>query len=478
MNAALQAPIFIALGAAMGLAHPPFGLAPLTLFALIGVLWALNDGLTFRRLFLLGWLFGCGHFAVAMHWIVEPFLVVPEMHGWMAPFGLVFMAGGLALFWGAAFTAYRCGGRLGLVTALCLAELARAHLMTGLPWALPSHAWIGTWGYLRAAWVGPHGLMLALGLLALLGSRSGPAAAAVALAAVGVWTPALPDAPQPSADRPTIRLAQPNAPQHQKWDPAHMPTFYARLLTATAAEPPVDLVVWPETAVPFWLDQGIAEIDDITMAARGAPVALGIRRFEAGEVFNSSALLGDGGAVLASYDKRHLVPFGEYVPFAPVLGALGVGRFAQDTPTGFTPGASKDLWEVEGIGGLRVLICYETIFPEEILGDERPDALLVLTNDAWYGQFAGPFQHLALAQARAIEFGLPVIRSANTGVSAIIDPQGRILTSLALGETGYVDGRLPEPAGETFYAKTSDWPALILALVLLALSPALRRFSY
>ena len=459
--------LFFGIGALMGLAYPPFDLAPLGLLGLavaLGVVPLLPRSAAWA-----GWALGYGHFAVALHWIVEPFLVDVASHGWMAPFALVFMAGGLALFWALAFGLGARLGRLGIALALVAAEMARAHVLSGFPWAIPSHGLIGTLGYWPAAWVGPFGVLLGLVLAAwALGRAHGAFGAALFAAVLALYVAPLPAPPAPEAAAPLVRLVQPNAPQDEKWDPARMPVFFDRMMAATRAGDPVDLTIWPETAVPFLMHQGARYYSAMAEAARGGEVMLGLRRVEGKRIFNSAVVVGPDGDISAPYDKAHLVPFGEYIPLGHVLERFGLRGLAQSEGGGFSSGGVQPLVET-GAGAVRVLICYEGIFPEEIATEQRPDMLVVITNDAWFGGFAGPFQHLALAQARAVEFGLPVLRSANTGVSAVIDARGRILAQLGMGEEGYLDHPRPPLRPVTLYARTGDWGALVALLTLFAL---------
>ena len=263
----------------------------------------------------------------------------------------------------------------------------------------------------------------------------------------------------------TIRLVQPNAPQDEKWDPAKAPVFVGRLLAATEAEGAPDLIVWPETAIAWPLDIAGPVLSRAAAAADGTPLITGInRRNEADEWFNSLVLLDETGLVADTYDKVHLVPFGEYIPFRiEFLKAMaGFGSF------GFSPGESVRLIDTP-LGNALPLICYEAIFPRHGAGlTERPDYLLQITNDAWFGTFSGPYQHLDQARFRAVEMGVPLVRAANTGVSAVIAPDGRVISMLPLGEEGYLDAVLPLPYPQTLYSRIGDWPVGIFLLATLA----------
>lgn len=487
------------LGGVTGLGQAPWGLWWLALPALSLIIWIVARAHGWRRRVMRGWWAGTGYFAATMFWIVDPFFVEPERHGWMAPFALVFLAGGMALFWAlAADLGRRIAGRnggpgrqaLAFALALVATDWLRGWILTGLPWALTGHMFIGTPAMQLASWGGALSLSLLAAVAAALpvmgstarGHLAGALAAlALVAGAFGLGQARL-AAPLPDhADAPLVRLIQPNAAQHLKWDPVDSLAVFDRALGMTAAvgddyrRP--DLVLWPETAVTFLLDMPGAGLEMIADAAQGAPVALGIQRIEGRRFFNSLAMIGPGGQVGQVYDKSHLVPFGEYIPLEGVLMTTGLSAFAAQNGGGYTAGpgpAVIDLGPRQG-GRMQPLICYEAIFARQVLrGADRPNWLFNATNDAWFGDMAGPYQHLAQARLRAVEFGLPVLRAANTGVSAVIDARGGLVASLPLGKAGYVDRPLPAALPATPYARWGDWPVLIaLALMLAAL--ALRR---
>ena len=478
----VAAPVAAA-AAALGLA--PFDVWPATLAGLIALaaLWqAAPDPRAAGRA---AFLFAAGYFGVALHWIVEPFFVEPDLYGWMAPFALFFMATGLALFWAlAGWAAARARlGLAGLAALLALAELARAHLFSGFPWAMPAHAWIGTPAMQWAAWIGPHGLNLATLALALApvafwaAGRRAAGGAALALGVALLWGAGLAREARPLPDpRPeTVRLIQPNAPQREKWDPGRIPVFYARQVGYTMAAPRPDLILWPETALPGLLERSARPLAHIAEAAGGAPVVLGIQRSEAGRFYNSAVLVGPEGEARDIYDKHHLVPFGEYMPVPAFWARLGITGLAARAEAGYTPGPGPRTLDLGALGRALPLICYEAVFPEDAAGTpERPAMLLHLTNDAWFGTFSGPYQHLAQARLRAVEQGVPVLRAANTGVSAVIDARGALAETIPLGTAGYADAPVPAALAPTLYARTGGWPAVAAMLALLGLAAARR----
>ncbi len=439
-----------------------------------------------RAGFMLGWLAGSAYFAGSMFWIVEPFFVEPEVYGWMAPFALIFLSVGLALFWGVGFGwAARYRGRMrlvALVATLTLAEFARAHVFTGFPWGLIGYVWSATPVFQLLAWIGPHGLgmvTVAIGVLPLIAPNRWLKGGILVAALAMVWsvgTLRLPDTPVPLRDV-TLRLVQPNAPQRLKWHPDYVASFFQRGLSLSAGyDTPVDVVIWPETALPFAYGEHPRGMEMLHNAVGNAQFIGGIQRPDDLKLFNTLMHLDSAGNIAATYDKHHLVPFGEYVPLAHLAAKIGIYGMAAKDGTGFAAGPGPRIISVPGLPPYLPMICYEAIFPglAQVKG-ARPDWLLHITNDAWFGNFSGPYQHLVQSRARAIEQGLPLARAANTGVSAMIDPYGQILQALPLNTDGFADVRLPEPLAATLYSKYGELPWIILALLLVGSAAVARR---
>lgn len=463
--------ILIALGVVIGLGHAPLNWWWASVIGLAVALVLTRTAPNTKSHFWQGWTLGLGYFGFSLRWIISPFLVHVEQDGWMAPFAVVLMAGGFALFWGlAAALSYRVFKSQTLAFPLCLAgvEALRSLILTGFPWALLGHTLISTPFVDMAALGGPHVLTVIVVLLAaglsciVLGQWKRGVSGWAALVVIGGGF----SVSRPTAEmtQSTVRLIQPNAPQDEKWDIDKRHVFFDRMLGFTGEGDVPDLVVWPESAIPTLLNYADPELELISEAARGAPLIVGVNRAQYGLYHNSFILVGRGGEVEDIYDKQHLVPFGEYVPGGDLLHNLGIEGFGSSYGGGFTPGSGKRTIDVPGIGAVRPLICYEGIFAEEV-GDaeDRPQAMVLITNDAWFGKDAGPFQHLAQAQLRAIEQGIPMVRVANTGVSAMIDARGQVTASIALNTAGYVDARLPAPLPPTQYSRTGDWPILVLS---------------
>ncbi len=480
----------LALGALMATGQAPLGWAWVSLAALAVAFLLASRTARWQIAIWRGWFLGSAYFAGALFWIVEPFLVDAARDGWMAPFALALLAGGLATLWAAAFgLAARLGRtpaqRAGwLVATLGGAEILRSFIFTGFPWVLIGHIWIGTPVMQAAALIGAHGLTLLTLVAAVMPSILGPGrglVAALALMALpvgyGLWR--APTGPADLAEPPvTVRLVQPNAEQRLKWDPEMIPVFHERLLELTAQAPAPgaprpDVVIWPETAIPWLLEDAADILAEIAAAGQGAQVVLGLqRRDPEGAWFNTLVVLGPDGGVAASYDKHHLVPFGEYMPLMHVFAQLGIFGLASNETGGYTAGPGPHLIDLGQAGRILPLICYEAIFPNDIaLVEGRAGWMVQITNDGWFGQLSGPWQHFALARLRAVEQGLPMMRAANTGISAAIDPFGRVIASLPLGEAGFLDANLPAPLPLTPYARHGDWPVFaLLALGVLLLT--------
>ena len=458
------------LGLAAGTGQAPWGLWFVTVAAL--AFWLNRPKFTRRAAFRDGWLFGAGYFAVSLHWIVSPFLVDIGSTGWMAPFALILMAGGAALFWAVASYVSRPGSMVSAGLMIAGAEALRSYLFTGFPWALLGHIWIDTPLAQLAAFGGPHLLTLVtvmLGVACALLLQRQIWAVTPPLAAVLGWV-ILSTGPVPDYTGPTVRLVQPNAAQADKWDPIKSQMFFERMIGFTQDGDPPDLVVWPETAIAYLLENAGDALDQVAEASRGAPTVLGVNRRDGARYYNASIVLERGAIISNTYDKAHIVPFGEYIPGGELIAKFGIGSFAASQGGAFTAGPGARVVDVTGIGNARILICYEGIFAHEIGTIERPRLLILITNDAWFGPAAGPRQHLAQARLRAIEQGLPMVRVANTGISAMIDGKGRITNQIGMGQAGYIDAALPPALAPTIYSKLDDLPALLLLLLCVGLS--------
>ncbi|GAB5448495.1 apolipoprotein N-acyltransferase [Gymnodinialimonas sp.] len=468
-------------GGAAALALPPFDawFAIFPAFALVSALVATAPDA--RAAALRAWAAGAGWFAVSMHWIVQPFFVDAAVTGWMAPFALILLAGGLALFWGLAgwLSARLANGpwrTLVFAGLLTLTEALRGHIFTGLPWAQPGHGLVGSEALAFSAYGGSHGLTLlvltlsaATAALFVLQRAAWACVPLVIGLAAGSFSLAVPTTiAVPAQDAPVVRIVQINAPQHLKWQSDMIPVFFDRGLTLTASAPgplgPPDLIIWPETSLPTLLGRSDDARARISEAAGAADVLIGAQRYAGLEPRNILAHLDPNGGIASLYDKHHLVPFGEYMPLRGLADQLGLQGLAQQLSGGYRPGDGPTLIDLGAFGQAFPMICYEAIFPHYIRDVARPDWMVQVTNDAWFGSFAMPYQHLALARLRAAEQGLPLIRAANTGVSAVIDARGTVTHALPMDTQGVLDARLPQALPPTLYTRTGDLPALLFAV--------------
>jgi len=281
--------------------------------------------------------------------------------------------------------------------------------------------------------------------------------------------------PEPAAPGLVLRLVQPDADQSLKWDADQADRLLRLQLDYTAAKPRPDLVIWPETALPYLFDPASRLAQMVAEAGQGAPVAFGAQRLEGEAAFNSLVVLAPDGGIAALYDKAHLVPFGEYVPLGDLAWRwFGIGAFAARLGNGYSAGPGPRLLDLGTLGKVAPLICYEAVFPAALRGlPDRPGWILQITNDAWFGTLTGPWQHLAQARLRAVESGLPLVRVANTGVTGMVDARGRLTAVLPFGQPGYLDAALPGALPPTPYARWGEMPflaALSAFALLLALS--------
>jgi len=515
----------LAAGVAAALAQPPFGLLPglLGYGLLVYVLDAAPAARPWRAAFFRGWTAGFGYLLVSVWWIAEAFLVDAATRGWQGPFAVAFTAGGIGVFWAGAGLVYKWlapptsrAALRGLVFAavLSLFEYLRGHVLTGFPWDLPGETWrAGSAISQTASLVGAYGLTfitVAIGAsVVVLGPfirgivntdsspplrRGGEAALIVLLLAAaalsGLWgfgawrlsRPALPD----TAVR--LRVVQPGLGEEATWTSPMLVARYQTFmdLTARPARRLPDVVIWPEGAIPYlfsdYLAPGTWTLEALDKALHPGQILLagGTRTAPGpdGPLYYNTLLAlqrtADGLVPLKSYDKYRLVPFGEFVPLAPLFDRVGLKPLVQ-VGEPFTPGPRPAPILVDGLPRVQPLICYEILFPG--LATERGGRAAWIVNvsdDAWFGRTSGPLQHLNMAGYRAIEQGLPIVRATPTGVSAIIDGYGRTSARLGLGQAGVLDATLPAALPPTPYSRWGDSPFLV-AIALVILAAAIRR---
>ncbi|NQV82967.1 MAG: apolipoprotein N-acyltransferase [Rhodospirillales bacterium] len=496
-----------ALGVMAALALPPLYLLPLLIPAFSGLLWAVEDSPGTGRAFADGWWFGFGFSAAGLYWIGLSFFVDAAMYGWMAPFAIAGMAAGMALFpalaaalsrwvFAAGANSISALGRVLVFSALWTAsEWLRGWVLTGFPWNLIGTVWTVSDAILQmAAVTGVFGLSLLSVVVAsmpavLAGRVGGPGGwrtVTITFAVLGVvWLAGagrLSQATEETVSGVRLRLVQPNIPQALKWKPELRRKHVLKQLALSRAPavqgPPPTHVIWAETAVPYVIDQTPGLAKTLGLAApKGGLIIVGAPRAtppgaKPSRLWNSLLAFDSQGRVRGTYDKFHLVPFGEYVPLRGLLpiNKLTAGR--QD----FSPGPGIRTLKLDSLPPLSALICYEVIFPGRVVGIDRPAWLLNLTNDGWFGLSSGPYQHFAAARLRAVEEGLPLVRVANTGISGIVDGYGRTVKSLGLGREGILDSDLPVAlSGRTPFSRLGDWMTGFMLVVVLGAGLMMRR---
>jgi apolipoprotein N-acyltransferase len=505
-----RALIAFAMGAIANLALEPFSVWPV-MFVSFSVLVWLVDGAAAGRwngviaAAVTGWWFGFGYCLFGFYWIGYAFLVDAKTFAWLLPIAVIGLPAAMAIYMGLGLALARLFWSRGawrvliLAASLTVSEWLRGHLFTGFPWnafgygltgALPlaqGASVLGLWGMTFLAVAVFASPAVIVDDAADTARRwLAPVCAGVALIALaGFGALRLAHTPTSFVEGVRLRVVQPNLPQDDRFTYAAKASVMALYLAlsdkATGPQSTgiadVTHLIWPESAFPFFLTRepdALAQIADllpvgtalITGAVRaGQPD----RNGNISRAYNSVYVIDHDGSILSVYDKVHLVPFGEYLPFQDFLERLGLLQLTK-LPGGFIAGDRYRTLDVPRAPKFLPLICYEIIFPGEGIprGADRPDWLLNLTNDGWFGISTGPYQHLQQARVRAIEEGLPLVRAANSGISAVVDPLGRIITSLPLGTQGTMDSGLPGKVEYTWFVYLGDRHiALVLVVVFL-----------
>lgn len=502
-----RALIALAAGAVSTLAMAPFNAWPVLFVTFPVAVWLIDGAAAGKwrgvpAAAFSGFWFGLGYFVPGLYWTGNAFLVDAQTFAWLMPFAVLGLPTYLALFPALGFALARliwtrdASRILALAVGLTVSEWLRGHVLTGFPWNAYGYALseplalaqtaslVGLWGMTFitvAIFASPAAL--------IDGSSRGrkpwiaPVMALTLLVAMGIYG-ALRLSLQPTAlTAVKLRIMQPNLQQDVKFNYAAKAEVMQKYLTLSdrASGPQstgvrdTHILIWPESAFPFFLTREADALAQIAeLLPQGTVLITGSVRAPDGppgarvsRAYNSIYLIDHDGGVLSVYDKLHLVPFGEYLPFQEWMERLG---FVQLTKVhgGFIPGTRRRAMEVPKAPAALPLVCYEAIFSGDIAtSDARPGWIINVTNDGWFGNSTGPYQHLQQARLRAIEEGLPVVRAANTGISAVIDPSGRIVARLGLGIEGVLDATLPTALPPTPYARLRDIPIAILMVVAL-----------
>ncbi|MBR0871540.1 apolipoprotein N-acyltransferase [Bradyrhizobium tropiciagri] len=497
-------------GALSALAMAPFNAWPVLFLTFPIAVWLIDGAAAGRArgvpaAALSGFWFGLGYFVPGLYWIGYAFFVDAQTFAWLTPFAVLGLPAYLALFTAFGFALARliwprdASRVLALAVSLTISEWLRGHVLTGFPWNAFGYALSEPLALAQtASLVGLWGMtFLAVAIFAspavlIDGFSRGRRPWLATVTAVAVLAAMLVFGAVRLSLQPTqmvagvkLRIMQPDLQQDAKFNYAAKAAVMQKYLTLSdrASGPhstgvsDANILIWPESAFPFFLTReadAMAQIADllprgtvlITGSVRAPDVPAGVRVTRA---YNSIYVIDHDGSVLSIYDKLHLVPFGEYLPFQEWMEKLG---FMQLTKVvgGFIPGTVRKPLDVPNAPRALPLICYEAIFPANVVErDDRPGWIINVTNDGWFGISTGPYQHLQQARMRSIEEGLPMVRAANTGISAVIDPLGRTVAQLGLGIEGVLDAGLPAAIAPTIYARIGNIPAAVIVFVAFAI---------
>ena len=487
-------------GAFAVLSQPPFDFFA-SLFVSFTLLVWLLDGASgmaeagfIRRLFpafWTGWWFGFGYFVAGLWWLGSAFLIDAEAFAWALPLAVLGLPAYLALFYGLATFIARAlwSDGLGRICALALAfglaEWLRSFVLTGFPWnaigygAMPvpvmmqSSALVGIFGMSALA-------VFVFSAPALIATKRGVIpglviALCLLVAHIGYGYWVLSRSEQVADSDVIVRIVQPSIEQSMKWDEAERERIFQSLINLTTdaeSDQTPTHIFWPETSIPFVLTSNAEALSRIGNALKDGQTLItgAVRQEQAGgdqpaRYYNSILVIDDSGQIVAAADKLHLVPFGEYLPARSLLEAIGLEALA-NVPGSFTPGSMRRTVPVSGGRHFLPLVCYEAIFPQDLKASgQSADFIVNVTNDAWYGDTPGPYQHFRQAQLRSVETGLPMLRVANNGISAVTDGRGRIIDGLSLNAIGYIDVKLPKkvaPMGSILFSTVIFWLIFVI----------------
>jgi len=499
--------MLVVAGAIAGLSVPPLFILPALFVGFPVLVWSLDGaetGTGWRRFFgagfFIGFWFGLGYFVVALHWIGVAFFMEGNWIPFLAPLAVLLLAAVLALFWGfSTAMAHLFWSESGfrivvLAAALALGEYLRGHLFTGFPFDLLGYALTANEQMMQAAaLIGVYGLSFVAPLVAATpaliwpsASRSlprqlGPFILALGLLALqlsfGAWRLATTEIAMRHDMR--VRLVQPNIDESDEWQASNGSFVLDRLISASEAVTGPDSsglsgvthLIWPESAFPFYLSKRPEALARIArLLPPGTLLITGAPRLDPEDpldrtAHNSILAINSDGEIVASYDKSHLVPFGEYLPFTDFFAQFGITQFVPGNE-GWAPGGPRRLMKPPGTPAFLPLICYEAVFSGDLGPVADAQFLLNVTNDGWFDGSIGKAQHFHHARLRAVEEGKPMLRLGNTGLSAVIDPLGRLTASLAPDEVGVLDTVPPAPIAAPPFATWRHWPLfIVIALV-------------
>ncbi|AIK97023.1 apolipoprotein N-acyltransferase [Candidatus Odyssella acanthamoebae] len=470
-------------GGLASLSFAPFNCFPAGIFGFSGLLYCLTYPSWSNRPYFYGWWFGFGYFTIGLYWIANGLKTAGFWYlmplGW---FGLpAFLALFIAPVVGLSCTWMRPGlARCLLFTVLwSIAEYLRGHILTGFPWNLNGYTWPLEILQVSSI-IGIYGLSLLTTLLFVsLASKNRTFVAGYIILFVGLYGWGHQRLTQFPTERTgiNIRLVQAAIPQQLKWVAGHFEENFNKHLglSMMEGERPLKAIIWAEASIPTFITDYPVLMGTLAAIAppQGYMIVGGPRHGVDNQIYTSTLVVNTQGQLIASYDKFHLVPFGEYFPLRKIFPHVSKLTHGE---TDYTAGLQAQTLTVEGLPPFSPLICYEAIFPGAVVATPRPDWMLNQTNDAWYGYSSGPFQHLQIVRTRAVEEGIPLVRSANNGISAVVDASGRITEQLGLDAFGFIDFDLPKALPTpTLYSQYRDLAFFILIFALGLVSFIVRR---
>lgn len=478
-------------GAASAFALPPLSWVGLFFLGFGFFVHAFKKARDVFHAFSLSWFYALGYHTFGLYWISASLFTDIEKYFWVLPFALFLLPAYLALLFAAAGAIAHplrdkdASFSIFLACSFFFSEVLRSGLMTGFPWNLFGYVWTGILPMLQSTSLfGIYGLtfLTLLAAISLSGFLEKPRTSAVALfacvwsllAALHFWGETRLENDTGFHDDITVRLVQGAVGQAERRTHEQREDAFLRYiaLSRTQTPRPPTHIIWPETATPYFLTRDEAARRALQpLIPKGGALITGAPSREERDgktiYYNSLFALDDTGQISGLYDKVRLVPFGEFIPLREIWNALPIAADVIGGKSDFSRGTGPKVLHAPGFPSFSPMICYEAVFSGSVTPkQERPELLLQVTNDAWFGNTSGPYQHLAMAQVRAIEEGLPLLRSANTGISAAVDPYGRIVSQLGLGERNVMDAAVPLPLPATLFSQHRHTPVFISALIL------------
>ena len=485
--------VFI-LGSFSALSMAPTNFWPAIFIGLSGLFYYTNKTVSPRKAFITGLLFSLGYFGFSLSWIGNALLVEDNPYWWAYPIAVSGLPVILSLFTGLALYIHKklsspemsYATFISFCTAIFISEFARGHLFTGFPWNLYGYTWVNIPSITQIVALSDIYLLTLLTIFwatspaFIIMVKSKQRYVTTVLVILSITTCAaygvnrIKQYTSLQQGKIEIIVVQPNIKQSEKWKIENRANNFLSFIDMSKAQNNLSqnqndahYIIWPETAISQdlmntpWVKEEIKQV--LKSYKKPAYIMTGALRYnkETKAYYNSIITYDNNAEITQTYDKSHLVPFGEYMPLENIFDIAPIVGF-----NGFKKGAGEIQWKTTENITITPLICYEAIFPKPPLNNQS-DMIINVTNDGWYGKSAGPYQHLVQTQFRAIEAGTPFVRSANTGISAIITPLGRIKTSIPLLQKGTITANLPKPLDNSL---RSNYTNLAIIFILITLT--------